>query len=208
MSTTPWPTINSAASRAGTRRPIAVSWAPWFATPSRMPSMSVMIAPISGPGDETVTTRAVPCWRGCCGCWLAGRPVTAGRDVVACCRGVPGSVLIARSLLDATVISPSVVRGGRAGHSRHVVGHAKFTGWVAGTPAGAHDGGMSWWSRAVGRGMTDQASRQAATYGVHKTDEEWRQQLSPAEYAVLRRAGTERPFTGEYTDTKTEGVYA
>lgn len=42
---------------------------------------------------------------------------------------------------------------------------------------------------------------------VQRTDEQWRAQLSPAEYQVLRQAGTERPFTGEYTDTKTEGVY-
>ena len=53
--------------------------------------------------------------------------------------------------------------------------------------------------------MTDQASSRA--YPVQRTDAEWREQLTPAEYAVLRRAGTERPFTGEYTDTKTEGVY-
>ena len=46
------------------------------------------------------------------------------------------------------------------------------------------------------------------TYAVSKTDEQWRAELSPAEYDVLRRAGTERPFVGEYTDTKTEGVYA
>lgn len=42
---------------------------------------------------------------------------------------------------------------------------------------------------------------------VSKTDEEWRRELSPAEYHVLRQAGTEAPFTGEYTDTETEGVY-
>ena len=45
------------------------------------------------------------------------------------------------------------------------------------------------------------------SYQVEKSDEEWREQLSREEYAVLRKAGTERPFTGEYTDTKTVGVY-
>ena len=42
---------------------------------------------------------------------------------------------------------------------------------------------------------------------VQRTDEEWREKLSPEEYRVLRQAGTEAPFKGEYTDTKTEGVY-
>ena len=44
-------------------------------------------------------------------------------------------------------------------------------------------------------------------YAVDKSDEEWREQLSGEEYSVLRKAGTERPFTGEYTDTKTVGTY-
>jgi peptide-methionine (R)-S-oxide reductase len=44
-------------------------------------------------------------------------------------------------------------------------------------------------------------------YAVQKSEAEWKAQLSPAEFQVLRKAGTERPFTGEYTDTKTVGVY-
>ncbi len=46
-----------------------------------------------------------------------------------------------------------------------------------------------------------------ATPKVVRSEEEWRAQLNPAEYAVLRQAGTERPWVGEYTETKTEGVY-
>ena len=45
------------------------------------------------------------------------------------------------------------------------------------------------------------------TNKVSKTDAEWREQLSPAEFKVLRQAGTEAPFVGEYTDTKTVGTY-
>jgi peptide-methionine (R)-S-oxide reductase len=40
-----------------------------------------------------------------------------------------------------------------------------------------------------------------------KTDEEWRQELTPEQYEVTRRAGTERAFTGPYWDSKTEGIY-
>ena len=42
---------------------------------------------------------------------------------------------------------------------------------------------------------------------VTKSEAEWREQLSPDEYAVLRKAGTERAFTGEYTDNHRVGVY-
>jgi peptide-methionine (R)-S-oxide reductase len=43
---------------------------------------------------------------------------------------------------------------------------------------------------------------------VQKSDAEWKAELSREEYHVLRQAGTERPFTGEYVDTKTVGVYS
>jgi peptide-methionine (R)-S-oxide reductase len=44
-------------------------------------------------------------------------------------------------------------------------------------------------------------------YPVEKSDAEWREQLDDDEFHVLRQAGTERAYTGEYTDTETEGVY-
>ncbi|MCU1479914.1 MAG: msrB [Subtercola sp.] len=45
------------------------------------------------------------------------------------------------------------------------------------------------------------------TYDVSKSDAEWRDELSRQEYAVLREAATERPWTGELLDEKREGVY-
>ena len=42
---------------------------------------------------------------------------------------------------------------------------------------------------------------------IRKSEDEWRAQLTPEEFQVLREAGTEKPFTGEYTDSKTVGVY-
>ena len=49
--------------------------------------------------------------------------------------------------------------------------------------------------------MADQAQK------VQKTDEEWREQLTPEEYEVTRRGGTEAPFTGRYWDNHEAGMY-
>jgi len=45
------------------------------------------------------------------------------------------------------------------------------------------------------------------TERVRKTEEEWRRELTPEQYRVTREKGTERAFTGEYWDSKEEGVY-
>jgi peptide-methionine (R)-S-oxide reductase len=60
-------------------------------------------------------------------------------------------------------------------------------------------------------GYTDMTQIQkigTGVYPVRYDDQQWREKLSPQEYAVLREGGTERAFTGEYWDTHTEGVYS
>ena len=42
---------------------------------------------------------------------------------------------------------------------------------------------------------------------IQKTDEEWKQQLTPEQYQVARKHGTERAFTGAYHDNKAAGTY-
>jgi peptide-methionine (R)-S-oxide reductase len=52
-----------------------------------------------------------------------------------------------------------------------------------------------------------QSQTQTDPTRVEKTDREWREQLTADQYDVLRRKGTERPFTGRYVDEKRSGVY-
>jgi peptide-methionine (R)-S-oxide reductase len=45
------------------------------------------------------------------------------------------------------------------------------------------------------------------TNKIQKTDQEWQQQLTPEQFKVARKKGTERAFTGEYHDNKQAGIY-
>ena len=49
--------------------------------------------------------------------------------------------------------------------------------------------------------------RSEAPTGLPQTDQEWRERLTPAQYDVLRRKGTERPWSGEYVRVKADGTY-
>ena len=55
--------------------------------------------------------------------------------------------------------------------------------------------------------MTDEATRPAAAQKVHRSEAEWRAQLTPLQYDVARKAATERAYSGAYHDAKDAGMY-
>jgi peptide-methionine (R)-S-oxide reductase len=54
---------------------------------------------------------------------------------------------------------------------------------------------------------TEKEAPMKPQFPVQKTDAEWKKELTPEQYRVLRQAGTERPFTGIYTDHDKPGLY-
>ena len=97
---------------------------------------------------------------------------------------------------------------GRRLRDRDRPGGSAGRGLHRGRPAARLGTLTSWLRNLSGWGFHGGPTTVAVmAHNVEKTDEQWRAVLSPEEYAVLRKAGTERAFTGEYTDTETTGVY-
>src|SRR4051794_34928109 len=129
--------------------------------------------------------------------WPKTGPAAAG--VVAAPAGIAAAAGPARASADR-------IKGGRRTRTASSSTKVSPAAFAMKPPAPARPGGEN--SRARNTRAAWRAEQGMTTFPVHKTDEQWRAELTPEEYAVLRQAGTERPWTGEYNETKTTGIYS
>ena len=59
----------------------------------------------------------------------------------------------------------------------------------------------------IGSGCAQKNNKKTGNFAVVKTEAEWKKQLTAEQYTVLRKAGTESPYTGKYWDNHEKGIY-
>jgi peptide-methionine (R)-S-oxide reductase len=65
----------------------------------------------------------------------------------------------------------------------------------------------AWWLFQTGTSLPEREGKPVGGEKIHKPEEAWRNELTPEQYRITREKGTERAFTGEYWNTKEDGVY-